>query len=203
MTRKVETNRPQMLKSHHNNFPQFSFFSTYIFVNFIFLYVCLSLAKYPSNQTKIFRSFLLSHSVELQKANLTQEQSGNGGTNGTSAASLTNNNSNVNAATNPPNGGGNTTGPSSTDTATSAAALASAIPLAQLLSKPGALNALTSLTALGGLTDLLGGLTNLGPPVQTTGVHRSKVFNARARPSNNAASNDMNKLKERSKFNPY
>ena len=133
---------------------------------------------------------------------MTQEQSGNSATNGTSAASLTNNSNNVNAPTNPPaNGGANTTG--STDAATSAAALASAIPLAQLLSKPGALNALTSLTALGGLTDLLGGLTNLGPPVQTTGVHRTKVFNARARPSNNTASNDMNKLKERSKFNPY
>jgi poly(rC)-binding protein 3/4 len=119
---------------------------------------------------------------------------------------LTNNSNNVNVAASPPSatGGANPTGPSSTDAASSAAALASAIPLAQLLSKPGALNALTSLTALGGLTDLLGGLTNLGPPVQTTGVHRAKAFNARARPATNAASNDMNKLKsERSKFNPY
>lgn len=120
---------------------------------------------------------------------------------------MTNNSSSVSVPTaNPTNvtGGANATGPPSTDAATSAAALASAIPLAQLLSKPGALNALTSLTALGGLTDLLGGLTNLGPPVQTTGVHRAKAFNARPRPSNNAASNDMNKLKsERSKFNPY
>lgn len=119
---------------------------------------------------------------------------------------MTNNSNSVSATSSPPNvtGAANATGPPSTDAATSAAALASAIPLAQLLSKPGALNALTSLTALGGLTDLLGGLTNLGPPVQTTGVHRTKVFNARTRPSNNAASNDMNKLKsERSKFNPY
>lgn len=119
---------------------------------------------------------------------------------------MTNNSSSVNATPSPPNvtSGANNTGSSSADAATSAAALASAIPLAQLLSKPGALNALTSLTALGGLTDLLGGLTNLGPPVQTTGVHRAKAFNARPRPSNNAASNEMNKLKsERSKFNPY
>lgn len=88
-----------------------------------------------------------------------------------------------------------------------AAALASAIPLAQLLAKPGALNALTSLTALGGLTDLLGGLSNLAPPVQTTGVHRAKQFTSRQRPATNNPninSNDVNKLKsERSKFNPY
>ena len=121
---------------------------------------------------------------------------------------MTNNSNNVNVTSNSPTnvsgGGTNTTGPSPTDAATSAAALASAIPLAQLLSKPGALNALTSLTALGGLTDLLGGLTNLGPPVQTTGVHRAKAFNARPRPSNNATNNDLNKLKnERTKFNPY
>lgn len=94
-----------------------------------------------------------------------------------------------------------------TDAAQNAAALASAIPLAQLLSKPGALNALTSLTALGGLTDLLGGLSNLGPPVQTTGVHRAKQFTSRQRPTSNNPninSNDVNKLKsERSKFNPY
>lgn len=94
-----------------------------------------------------------------------------------------------------------------TDAAQNAAALASAIPLAQLLSKPGALNALTSLTALGGLTDLLGGLSNLTPPVQTTGVHRAKQFTSRQRPATNNTninSNDVNKLKsERSKFNPY
>lgn len=171
----------------------------FFFVNFVFLFVCLSLAKYPSNQTKNFRSSLLSHSVELQKANLTQEQSGNSATNGSGA---TNNSNSGSSPTNISGGAANATGPTSTD-ATSAAALASAIPLAQLLSKPGALNALSSLTALGGLTDLLGGLTNLGPPVQTTGVHRAKAFNARPRPSSNAANNDMNKLKERSKFNPY
>lgn len=79
--------------------------------------------------------------------------------------------------------------------------MASAIPLAQLLAKPGALNALTSLTALGGLTDLLGGLANIGgPPVQTTGVHRTKNFTARIRTPNNAG---LDKKGDRSKFNPY
>ncbi|CRK96036.1 CLUMA_CG009473, isoform A, partial [Clunio marinus] len=148
--------------------------------------------------------YLINMSVELQKANLIQEQSGNGATNGTTTTAT--NNGSVNVTPTPANltSVANATGATSTDAATSAAALASAIPLAQLLSKPGALNALTSLTALGGLTDLLGGLTNLGPPVQTTGVHRAKAFNARARPSTSAASNDLNKLaKERSKFNPY
>ncbi|XP_047022839.1 poly(rC)-binding protein 3 isoform X4 [Helicoverpa armigera] len=50
----------------------------------------------------------------------------------------------------------------------SSSPLASAIPLAQLLSKSGALGALSSLSALGGLSDLLAGAA----PVQTTGVHR-------------------------------
>lgn len=45
----------------------------------------------------------------------------------------------------------------SSQSSTAASPLASAIPLAQLLAKPGALNALTSLSALGGLTELLGG----------------------------------------------
>lgn len=76
----------------------------------------------------------------------------------------------------------------------------SAIPLAQLLTKPGALNALSSLSALGGLTDLLGGLANLGPPVQTTGVHRSKNY-PRLRSPNSNSTND--KKSDRNKFNPY
>ncbi|XP_038220047.1 poly(rC)-binding protein 3 isoform X4 [Zerene cesonia] len=72
--------------------------------------------------------------------------------------------------------------------------LASAIPLAQLLSKSGALGALSSLSALGGLTDLLAG----GPaPVQTTGVHRShKAF--RRQDDEPAKSS-----KERNKYSPY
>ena len=95
-------------------------------------------------------SFLLSFSVELQKANL--------------------------EAQNPSTPGGSSTGNSTNQSSTSGPSpLASAIPLAQLLSKPGALNALTSLSALGGLTDLLGGITGSSPPVQTTGVHLSLI----------------------------
>ncbi|XP_070499470.1 poly(rC)-binding protein 3 isoform X2 [Chironomus tepperi] len=149
--------------------------------------------------------YLINMSVELQKANLAQEQTTGavGATpNGTatSGTNLTPTTPTTVATTNNNN-------VSVTDAAQNAAALASAIPLAQLLSKPGALNALTSLTALGGLTDLLGGLSNLGPPVQTTGVHRAKQFTSRQRPNTNNPninSNDVNKLKsERSKFNPY
>lgn len=83
--------------------------------------------------------------------------------------------------------------------------MASAIPLAQLLSKPGALNALTSLSALGGLTDLLGGITGTNPPVQTTGVHRAKTYTPRLRsPGGGGPAQSDSKLKsERSKFAPY
>ncbi|CAH0407298.1 unnamed protein product [Chilo suppressalis] len=78
-----------------------------------------------------------------------------------------------------------------------ASPLASAIPLAQLLSKSGALGALSSLSALGGLTDLLSG--NPTPPVQTTGVHRShKSYNRRQDDDTPTKSS-----KERSKYNPY
>lgn len=82
--------------------------------------------------------------------------------------------------------------------------MASAIPLAQLLTKPGALNALTSLSALGGLTDLLGGLaSNIGgPPVQTTGVHRQKNFTPRVRSPNSNSMNERGR-NDRNKFNPY
>ncbi|KAL1458364.1 hypothetical protein WDU94_008521 [Cyamophila willieti] len=78
--------------------------------------------------------------------------------------------------------------------------LAAALPqLAQILNKPGALNALTSLTALGGLSDLLGGVSagsgNQGfssvPPgpnyanIQTTGVQRRSTFNKNRNPAKN------------------
>ncbi|KAL7050773.1 hypothetical protein ACKWTF_004206 [Chironomus riparius] len=149
--------------------------------------------------------YLINMSVELQKANLAQEQS-TGAVGATSNGTATSG-TNITPTTPTPVATTNNNNVSVTDAAQNAAALASAIPLAQLLSKPGALNALTSLTALGGLTDLLGGLSNLGPPVQTTGVHRAKQFTSRQRPTSNNPninSNDVNKLKsERSKFNPY
>ncbi|XP_075161240.1 poly(rC)-binding protein mub isoform X1 [Haematobia irritans] len=87
--------------------------------------------------------------------------------------------------------------------AAAATSLATAIPLAQLLAKPGALNALTSLTALGSLSDLLGGLATLsGPPVQTTGVNRSKSF-ASSRFRQHNADGSAEPEKARNKFNPY
>ncbi|CAH0559718.1 unnamed protein product [Brassicogethes aeneus] len=122
--------------------------------------------------------YLINMSVELQKANL--------------------------EAQNSPGTGGSSSGQSSS--ATAASPLASAIPLAQLLAKPGALNALTSLSALGGLTELLGGGQAGAPPVQTTGVHRShKNYAPRLRsPAGGGGPQDGSKLKsERNKFNPY
>lgn len=94
----------------------------------------------------------------------------------------------------------------SSQSSTAASPLASAIPLAQLLAKPGALNALTSLSALGGLTELLGGQTG-APPVQTTGVHRThkSSYTPRLRsPGGSGGPSEGSKFKnERNKFNPY
>ncbi|XP_053603982.1 poly(rC)-binding protein 3 isoform X5 [Plodia interpunctella] len=73
--------------------------------------------------------------------------------------------------------------------------LASAIPLAQLLSKTSALGALSSLSALGGLTDLLS--ANSSTPVQTTGVHRNHKYARRQDDDTPTKSS-----KER-KYNPY
>ncbi|XP_026845580.1 poly(rC)-binding protein 3 isoform X4 [Drosophila persimilis] len=89
-----------------------------------------------------------------------------------------------------------------------AAAAALNSPLAsalQLLTKPGALSALSNLSAL----DLLS-LTSLGndnggspggPPVQTTGVNRGKGHYARFR--QHQAETGVESEKQRNKFNPY
>lgn len=114
-------------------------------------------------------NLLFSYSVDLQKANLEAQNQNQSNSGGSSSSS------------------GN---PSP---------LASALPLAQLLSKPGALNALSSLSALGGLTDLLGNVNNAASrPVQTTGVHRSKNYSSRVR----SPSGDKSKT-DRTKFAPY
>ncbi|XP_063533188.1 poly(rC)-binding protein 3 isoform X3 [Cydia strobilella] len=92
----------------------------------------------------------------------------------------------------------NLEGSGSGGTGSSASPLASAIPLAQLLTKSGALGALNSLSALGGLTDLLAG-SSQQQPVQTTGVHRNhKPFNRRSDDDTPAKTS-----KERNKYNPY
>ncbi|XP_017483462.1 PREDICTED: poly(rC)-binding protein 3-like isoform X4 [Rhagoletis zephyria] len=140
-------------------------------------------------------------------ANNSGNGSGSGGSNSTgsnSGSNITLNTTSNNPTnpfssslpfTNPPN-------PFATSTAVSS--LATAIPLAQLLSKPGALNALSSLTALGGLTDLLGGLATLnGPPIQTTGVHRTKSFVSTRFRSHNHTDGNTDSDKTRNKFNPY
>ncbi|XP_054282178.1 poly(rC)-binding protein 3-like isoform X2 [Macrosteles quadrilineatus] len=114
--------------------------------------------------------YLINMSVELQKANLEAQ-------NPSASGSTASNSTSASGTPNP---------------------LASAIPLAQLLAKPGALNALSSLTALGGLTDFLGGSN---PPVQTTGVHRSKTYQPRAPRS--PSGGDGKVKSERSKFAPY
>lgn len=128
-------------------------------------------------------------------------------TSNNTATATSNNNHNNNGT-----GGGSSPTNNSANSSSAVSALpsslAAAIPLAQLLSKPGALNALTSLSALGGLTDLLGGLANLtGPPVQTTGAHRAKPsINARGTRGTGAPyENQSNpkKFNERNKFNPY
>ncbi|KAG8243585.1 Poly(rC)-binding protein 3 [Homalodisca vitripennis] len=109
-------------------------------------------------------------------------------------------------AQNPSNPGAGSTATNSNNSSSSSGPnpLASAIPLAQLLSKPGALNALSSLTALGGLTDFLGGIGGNNPPVQTTGVHRSKNYQPRVRSPGGSSSQNEGKVKsERSKFAPY
>lgn len=105
--------------------------------------------------------YLINMSVDLQKANLEAQNQNQSNSGGSSSSS------------------GN---PSP---------LASALPLAQLLSKPGALNALSSLSALGGLTDLLGNVNNAASrPVQTTGVHRSKNYSSRVRSPSGDKSKD-------------
>lgn len=119
--------------------------------------------------------YLIEMSVELQKANLE-------GANSSSS----------------PDDGSSSTLP--TPPTVAASPLSSAIPLAQLFAKPGAINALSSLSALGGLTDLLGALSgaNQSPPIQTTGVHRPKNYFQR----NRSPSGDKTKA-DRTKFAPY
>lgn len=143
------------------------------------------------------------YSVELQKANLQANDqttpNANGGNPTTSSTTSPSSSSSCSSTTT------NTTNTTNTNTITTNTLnnpLASAIPLAQLLTKPGALNALQSLTALSSLTDILGGLANLtaGPPIQTTGVHRNKHLASRVRTTNTAS---VEKKGDRNKFNPY
>ncbi|KAF4516893.1 hypothetical protein B566_EDAN011238 [Ephemera danica] len=114
--------------------------------------------------------YLINMSIELQKANLEAQK------------------------TPAPPGGGSTQSASSASntsaTTTSSSPLASAaIPLAQLLAKPGALGALGGLSALGPLSELLA--PGASQPVQTTGVHRAhKSYQPKLRaPAGSSSSN--------------
>ncbi|KAL5291275.1 PCBP3 family protein [Megaselia abdita] len=88
--------------------------------------------------------YLINMSVELQKANL-QEASSSTSSNGNPTSPTTSPVNNSSSPTSSPN-----------------SAIASAIPIAQLLSKPGALNALggLNLNTLGSLTDLISSLVS-------------------------------------------
>ncbi|XP_052565521.1 poly(rC)-binding protein 3 isoform X12 [Culex pipiens pallens] len=165
--------------------------------------------------------YLINMSVELQKANLGDESAAAAAAAGAGTGSA-GNALLVAGGANGGAGGGGAAGSNGGSGAGSAAAgnpLASAIPLAQLLSKPGALNALTSLSALGGLTDLLGNLSSAGGAggggasgtglgaLQSTGINRPKTTRMRS-PNNSNNSSGLNgdstgKKSERNKFNPY
>lgn len=99
--------------------------------------------------------------------------------------------------------------------AAASTALANALPLAQLLAKPGALGALglSGLTALTSLSEILTGAAaqQQATPVQTTGVHRSGGGGARSlgpgyEPkvrSSAGSSSPTSGKKDRNKFAPY
>lgn len=129
-----------------------------------------------------------SCSVELHKANMESRSSGGGG--GSDPASQS-----VVAA------------------AAASSALANALPLAQLLAKPGALSALglSGLTALTSLSEILTGAAaqQQSTPVQTTGVHRSSGgrsggYDPKVRSTTGSSSpTSGNAKKDRNKFAPY
>jgi poly(rC)-binding protein 2/3/4 len=102
-------------------------------------------------------------------------------------------------------GGPGTSNPvpsSSGSSSADASCLPNIIRFAQLMAKPGALNALTSLSALETLTELLEG-TGASAPVQTTDVHRShKTDTARLR-SPGGGMGPQNKKCDRTKSAPY
>lgn len=74
------------------------------------------------------------------------------------------------------------------------------IPLAQLFTKPDVINALSSLTVLNGITELLGALSGINESalIQDTGVHCSKTIFKR----NHSTSADKKKVDE-IKYFPY
>ncbi|XP_067647387.1 poly(rC)-binding protein 3 isoform X3 [Eurosta solidaginis] len=156
--------------------------------------------------------YLINMSVELQK-NVQENENGDGANGGSNGGGMNQNNSNhssnnslnnLNLNSNNSNNNSSSNNPFSNpfSNSTAVSSLASAMPLVQLLTKAGGLNALTSLSALGGLTDLLGGLATLNAvPLQSIGVHRSKSFGSNRARNQNDGNTDSDK--PRNKFNPY
>lgn len=112
-------------------------------------------------------------------------------------------------------GGGNDAANQSAAAAAAAStALANALPLAQLLAKPGALSALglSGLSALTSLSEILTGAAaqQQAATVQTTGVHRTGGgrsgggYDPKVRASAGSSSPTTgNSKKDRNKFAPY
>jgi len=107
--------------------------------------------------------------------------------------------------------GGEQSGQTTVAATAASSALANALPLAQLLAKPGALSALglSGLTALTSLSDLLTGTSTQqqASPIQTTGVHRSGRhsggYEGKVRSSAGSSSPPTGVKKDRNKFAPY
>lgn len=126
--------------------------------------------------------WLLTDSVELHKANMESRTTG-----------------------------GEQSGQTTVAATAASSALANALPLAQLLAKPGALSALglSGLTALTSLSDLLTGTSTQqqASPIQTTGVHRSGRhsggYEGKVRSSAGSSSPPTGVKKDRNKFAPY
>ncbi|XP_030388261.1 poly(rC)-binding protein 3 isoform X3 [Scaptodrosophila lebanonensis] len=126
-------------------------------------------------------------------------------TNGSTKAGSTGSNTNSNSSTAVSNATAATTAFSNVINPTAAAALASPLASAlQLLTKPGALSALSNLSALDLLSlTTLGNNSTSGPPVQTTGVNRAKGHYATSRFRQHQTETGIESEKPRNKFNPY
>ncbi|XP_039487912.1 poly(rC)-binding protein 3 isoform X1 [Drosophila santomea] len=129
---------------------------------------------------------------------------------GTPAANGGGSNGSISATGYPSANGGQGTNGSVGVNPTAAAALPSPLASAlQLLTKPGALSALSNLSALDLLNLTTLGNTNGagsnpgGPPVQTTGVNRAKGHYATSRFRQHQTETGGEAEKPRNKFNPY
>ncbi|XP_043649996.1 poly(rC)-binding protein 3 isoform X7 [Drosophila teissieri] len=129
---------------------------------------------------------------------------------GTPAANGGGSNGSISATGYPSTNGGQATNGSAGVNPTAAATLPSPLASAlQLLTKPGALSALSNLSALDLLNLTTLGNTNGagsnpgGPPVQTTGVNRAKGHYATSRFRQHQTETGGEAEKPRNKFNPY